>query len=64
MQNNGIYTGSLTEAADYLGVSYRHLLYVLSQLVYEGLIRKENGIYQLYDIDSLEKEKIIYTLGI
>lgn len=59
MQNNGIYTGSLIEAADYLGVSYRHLLYVLAQLVEEGLIKKKHGIYQMSKMKELEKERIV-----
>lgn len=59
MQNNGIYTGSLTEAADYLGVSYRHLLYVMAQLVDEGLLKKINGMYQLSNMKRLMEEKIL-----
>ena len=58
MQNDGRYTGSLTEAAQYLGVSYRHLLYVLAKLVEEGLLQKDHGSYQLCQMEQLEKERI------
>ena len=53
-----IYTGTLTEAASYLGVSYRHLLFVLAQLVKEELLKK-NGMYLISNIEELEKEEII-----
>ena len=58
-QYNGIYTGTLTEAASYLGVSYRHLLFVLAQLVKEELLKKENGMYLISNVEELEKEEII-----
>lgn len=54
-----IYTGTLTEAASYLGVSYRHLLFVLAQLVKEELLKKENGMYLISNVEELEKEEII-----
>ena len=38
-----------TEAAEYLGVSYRHLLYVLAQFRKEGLIRREGPEYRILD---------------
>lgn len=43
-----------TEAAEYLGVSYRHLLYVLAQFRQEGLIAKEKGGYRLLDPAALQ----------
>lgn len=42
-----------TEAAEYLGVSYRHLLYVLAQFREEGLIVKEKDGYRLADVEAL-----------
>ncbi|MCI8907345.1 MAG: transcriptional regulator YeiL [Angelakisella sp.] len=43
-----------TEAAEYLGVSYRHLLYVLAQFRKEGLIRREGPEYRILDRAGLE----------
>ncbi len=54
MQSNGLYTIPHTEASSYLGVSYRHLLYVLAQLQKEGLITKTKSGYRLTDMAGLE----------
>ena len=54
-QNNGIYAGPHTEAAAYLGVSYRHLLYVLAQFVKDGLLEKSSGVYRICDMERLEE---------
>ena len=48
-----IYREHHTEAAEYRGVSYRHLLYVLAQFRREGLIAKEKGGYRLLDPAAL-----------
>jgi len=42
-----------SHAADYLGVSYRHLLYVLAQFVEKGFLKKENRIYQITNRQAL-----------
>ena len=39
--------------ADYLGVSYRHLLYVMAQFVEKGFLKKENRIYRIADKKAL-----------
>lgn len=52
-QNKGIYSEKHTSAAEYLGVSYRHLLYVLADFAARGYIKKEDGGYQITDIGAL-----------
>ena len=44
-----------TEVCEYLGVSYRHLLYVLAQFNDAGYITKQNRGYLLTNRDALEK---------
>ncbi|MFV0413761.1 MAG: transcriptional regulator YeiL [Oscillospiraceae bacterium] len=41
----GIYREKHTQAAEYLGVSYRHLLYVLAGFTAQGFIKKEKSGY-------------------
>lgn len=48
-----LYRERHNEAAEYLGVSYRHLLYVLAQFREEGLIAKEKRGYRLVDREAL-----------
>ena len=48
-----IYEEKHSHAADYLGVSYRHLLYVMSQFVEKGFLKKENRIYQIANRQAL-----------
>lgn len=43
-----------TEVCDYLGVSYRHLLYVLAQFCKAGYLAKQNRGYVLTDRSALE----------
>ncbi|MCX7711112.1 MAG: cyclic nucleotide-binding domain-containing protein [Clostridia bacterium] len=52
---NGIFTDKLTEMADLLGTSYRHLLRTLNKLASEGIIEKQNNKIMLLDRYSLEK---------
>lgn len=40
---------------DYLGVSYRHLLYVMAQFCEKGYLLKEQNYYQIGDNDALKK---------
>jgi CRP-like cAMP-binding protein len=51
-QVKGLYSQKHTETAEYLGVSYRHLLYTLKQLVDEGSLEKIKGGY------GVHKEKL------
>ena len=53
--NNLLYTEKHTEASEFLGVSYRHLLYVLADFCKRGILRKENCGYRIMDLNSLNK---------
>ncbi len=53
-QINGLYTIPHTEASSYLGVSYRHLLYVLSSFVKEGYLEKTKSGYRIRNQKALE----------
>ena len=50
-----LYRERHTEAAEYLGVSYRHLLYVLAEFRDEGLITKEKNGYRITGRQGLEE---------
>lgn len=52
--HGGVYREKHTEAADYLGVSYRHLLFVLARFVKEGLLTKSPGGYHIADRAALQ----------
>lgn len=53
--NNMLYTEKHTEASEFLGVSYRHLLYVLADFTKRGILHKEGCSYRITDFDSLNK---------
>lgn len=53
--NNLLYTEKHTEAAEFLGVSYRHLLYVLADFCKRGILHKEDCGYKIMDLNSLNK---------
>ena len=48
-ENQGMYREKHTEASEYLGVTYRHYLYVLSDFVSRGYLRKEEKGYRILD---------------
>lgn len=50
---NGVYNEPHTETAEYLRVSYRHLLYVLAQFCRQGLIEHGPNGYLVRDPDGL-----------
>ncbi len=52
-ENNGFYKEKHTMTAEFLGVSYRHLLYVFKSFVEQGLIEKYNNRY-LVNIEELK----------
>lgn len=52
--HNGIYKEKHVIVADYLGVSYRHLLYTLAQFVELGLLRKDGRAYHIADEKKLQ----------
>lgn len=49
-----VYKEKHTEVCDYLGVSYRHLLHVLSQFCEMGLLKKEGRSYIIVDPIALK----------
>lgn len=51
--SGGYYRERHTEAAEYLGVTYRHLLYVLADFVKKGIVKKTPRGYQIADIQRL-----------
>lgn len=55
MTVNGYYREPHTEVADFLGVTYRHLLYVLAGFVQEGILQKTNRGYFLADEKKLRE---------
>ncbi len=51
----GIYRERHTEAAEFLGVTYRHFLYVLAGMVKRGILRKTEAGYRIADREALEE---------
>ena len=47
VSNNGYYRERHTEVAEYLGVTYRHLLYVLADFVKRGIVKKTPQGYHI-----------------
>ena len=54
-EQNGIYREKHTEVAEYLNVSYRHLLYTLQDFIAQGWIEKRARNYILLDRDALQR---------
>lgn len=52
---NQIYREKHTEAAEFLGVTYRHLLYVLAAFVKQGYLKKTEQGYHIQDLNTLRK---------
>jgi CRP/FNR family putative post-exponential-phase nitrogen-starvation transcriptional regulator len=52
---NGHYKEMHGNAAEYLGVSYRHLLFVLAEFVQKGYLEKTNKGYQVTNKKALVK---------
>ena len=44
-----------TEVSEFLGVSYRHLLYVFADFVKRGLLKKTESGYYIQDVNGLQK---------
>lgn len=53
MSVNGYYREPHTEVAEFLGVTYRHLLYVLAQFVEDGILKKIKRGYKVADEEKL-----------
>lgn len=54
-QINGCFNEKLTEVADYLGTSYRHLLRVLAGLCSNGYLTKSSGGYLILEHEKLQE---------
>ena len=54
MSVKGYYREPHTEVAEFLGVTYRHLLYVLAQFVENGLLKKTKRGYRIVDLERME----------
>lgn len=53
--NHGLYRERHTETAAYLGVTYRHLLFVLAEFVKEGILEKTTRGYRIVQEKELKK---------
>ena len=53
--HNGIYREKHTEVAEYLGVTYRHLLYVIARFVKQGILDKAKQGYFIKNESALRK---------
>ncbi len=51
---DGVYREKHTETAEYLGVAYRHLLYVLADFCKAGILQKLPRGYGIADMDTLQ----------
>ncbi|MEW8956011.1 cyclic nucleotide-binding domain-containing protein [Clostridium sp.] len=49
------FEGNLTEIAELLGTSYRHLLRTLNNLCTKEIIKKKNNFYEVINIELLEE---------
>jgi CRP-like cAMP-binding protein len=50
----GYYKEKHTEVAEFLGVTYRHLLFVIAEYVKSGVLKRTNKGYLITDVDSLK----------
>ena len=55
MSQDDIYREHHTEASQYLGVSYRHFLHVISSFCEKGILKKERRGYRVLDRNKLEE---------
>lgn len=62
-QNEGRYNEKHTETAEYLGVSYRHLLHTFKEFLDEGLLIKLKKGYEL-DLEALQELSLDINLNI
>ena len=52
---NHLYREKHTEVSEFLGVTYRHLLYVLADFVKRGFLKKTEQGYYIQDINTLRR---------
>lgn len=55
IENDGLFLEKHTETAEYVGVSYRHLLYTLNQFLEDGLLEKKGRGYLIINKEKLER---------
>ncbi|GAK40695.1 hypothetical protein TCA2_3185 [Paenibacillus sp. TCA20] len=55
IENNGYFQEKHTETAEYVGGSYRHLLYTLNQFREEGILEKQGREYFIINKEKLER---------
>ncbi len=53
--DNGVFTGRYTDAANYLGCSYRQLMRLVSQFYREGVLVREGGHIRVQRPDRLQE---------
>lgn len=52
---NHLYREKHTEASEFLGVTYRHLLYVLADFIKRGFLKKTEQGYYIQDLNAIHK---------
>ncbi|MCS2149900.1 transcriptional regulator YeiL [Scandinavium manionii] len=57
-QHGELYQEKHTQAAEYMGVSYRHLLYVIAQFTRDGLLQKKKTGY------AISNKQALFTLAL
>lgn len=62
--HNGYYREKHTEVSEYLGVTYRHLLYVLADFVKRGLLKKTDMGYYILNPSALQEIAHIHDTAI
>lgn len=55
-QHQGLFTDVLSDAAQSVGMSYRHLFRVMHRLCEEGILKKTAQGYQIINIKALQKK--------
>ncbi|AKA68855.1 transcriptional regulator YeiL [Clostridium scatologenes] len=53
--NNGLYVEKHSEVCEYLGVSYRHLLYVIADFCKSDILKKTTNGYKIVNMKLLNK---------
>ncbi|CJJ19098.1 Cyclic AMP receptor-like protein [Streptococcus pneumoniae] len=54
-ENRIVFSGNLTEIAELLGTSYRHLLRTLNIFCDKEIIKKNDGCYEVVNVDVLRE---------
>lgn len=57
--HNQLYRETHTEVSEFLGVTYRHLLYVLADFIKRGLLEKTDSGYFISDLPALQQVALI-----